>query len=248
MIELKRINGSMVTPKDDALLFDYLFSGSGIFEGVEVTHLGANQLLVTDGRGMILGRDFVVAEETILAQLSPSGTQRGRLLVRIDMANTEIPIVIATQIGAVLPELVQEDINRDGTIYELAIVEYDATELQISNIVRVAPNISKAEMLKKADISNTLTTTTEGKVLDARQGTVLQDGKVDKVAGKGLSQNDYDDDEKQKVADALPTTGGTMTGTLVAGGTQVLGTPQVRNIVVQSTQPTGATGLIWIEV
>ena len=58
MIELKRINGSMVTPKDDALLFDYLFSGSGIFEGVEVTHLGANQLLVTDGRGMILGRDF----------------------------------------------------------------------------------------------------------------------------------------------------------------------------------------------
>ena len=112
MIELKRINGSMVTPKDDALLFDYLFSGSGIFEGVEVTHLGANQLLVTDGRGMILGRDFVVAEETILAQLSPSGTQRGRLLVRIDMANTEIPIVIATQIGAVLPELVQEDINR----------------------------------------------------------------------------------------------------------------------------------------
>ena len=34
--------------------------------------------------------------------------------------------------------------------------------------------------LSPSDISNTLTTTTEGKVLDARQGKVLQDGKADK--------------------------------------------------------------------
>lgn len=137
MITLKRFNGALVTPKDDAVLFDHLVDDSGIFEGISVSHLGANQLLVAAGRGIIKGRDFTVEEETILAQLSPSGAQKGRLLIRVDISNTEAPITLVTQVATTLPTLVQEDINRDGTIYELSIVEYDVSELLISNLVFV---------------------------------------------------------------------------------------------------------------
>lgn len=141
MINLKRYNNALVTPKDDALLYDFIINGSGVFEGLTVVHLGANQLLVSAGRGIIMGRDFTAAEETILAQLSPSGTQQGRLIIRIDMANTESPVEFATQVAPTLPPLVQEDINRGGTIYELPIATYDADELQINNLVYVASKI-----------------------------------------------------------------------------------------------------------
>ncbi len=141
MLELKRYNGSLVTPRDDALLHDFLINDTGIFEGLTVTHLGSNQLLISAGRGIIKGRDFTAEEETILAQLSDSGEQKGRLLIRVDISNEESPIQFATQAAASLPELTQEDINRGGTVYELAIAEYDVDELQISNLTYVAKTV-----------------------------------------------------------------------------------------------------------
>ncbi len=52
-INLKQYTGSTITPTDDALLYDFIMSEqSGIFEGCEVTHLGANQLQISDGRGL----------------------------------------------------------------------------------------------------------------------------------------------------------------------------------------------------
>ena len=43
MLTLKQFTGSLVTPTDDALFYEFLLSGQcGIFEGCEVTHLGAN--------------------------------------------------------------------------------------------------------------------------------------------------------------------------------------------------------------
>lgn len=49
-------------------------------------------------------------------------------------------------------------------------------------------------------IAANLTTTTAGMVLDATMGKQLQDNKVDKVSGKGLSTNDYTTAEKNKLA------------------------------------------------
>ena len=100
MIELKQIDGGLITPKDDALLYDFwLNEKSGIFEGCEVTHLGSNQLKIANGRGVICGRVFTIAEETIMAELSTSGTQSGRLIIRVDTSNTGTPILFATQVG-----------------------------------------------------------------------------------------------------------------------------------------------------
>lgn len=52
----------------------------------------------------------------------------------------------------------------------------------------------------KTSIAANLTTTTTGHALDATMGKKLQDNKVDKVSGKGLSANDYTTAEKTKLA------------------------------------------------
>ena len=55
--------------------------------------------------------------------------------------------------------------------------------------------------VKKTDIKNNLTSTDTDKPLSANQGKVLNDGKVDKVSGKGLSKNDFTDTYKGKLDD-----------------------------------------------
>lgn len=142
-INLKQYTGSTVTPTDDALLYDFIMSEqSGIFEGCEVTHLGANQLQISDGRGLIRGRVFTVGQQTILANVSPSGSVKGRLIVKVDLGNGEAPISLVTQAASVLPALTQQDINRDGTVFELPLATYDVTEVLISGLVSVANKLT----------------------------------------------------------------------------------------------------------
>ena len=57
--------------------------------------------------------------------------------------------------------------------------------------------------VKQTNIVNNLSTNSRDKVLSAAQGKILNDTKVDKVSGKGLSTNDYDNTAKGKV-DAIP--------------------------------------------
>lgn len=52
----------------------------------------------------------------------------------------------------------------------------------------------------KTQIADNLTTEDSGKALSAKQGKILNNNKVDKVSGKGLSSNDYTDAEKAEVA------------------------------------------------
>ena len=140
-IELKHFNDATVTPKDDAILYDLIVAEGGIISGCVVTHLGANQLQVAAGRGLIKGRQFVITQETINATVSDSGTKRGRLVVQIDTSNSTTPISFITQMASELPELTQEDINDDGNIYELPLVEYDISEVAISNMEDVSNQI-----------------------------------------------------------------------------------------------------------
>lgn len=140
MITLKQFTGQNITPTDDATLYE-LFSSSqaGIIYGCNVTSLGANQLQVSAGRGMILGRSFVVEQETILADLAPSGNMKGRLSIKIDLGNAETPISFETQVGSVLPSPTQEQLNRGGSIYEMPLATYNADAVQITNLQNVAP-------------------------------------------------------------------------------------------------------------
>lgn len=145
MITLKQFTGQNITPTDDATLYE-LFSSSqaGIIYGCNVTSLGANQLQVSAGRGMILGRSFVVEQETILAELAPSGNMKGRLSIKIDLGNAETPISFETQVGSVLPSPTQEQLNRGGSVYEMPLAEYDVDAIQISNVTMAAENVYMA--------------------------------------------------------------------------------------------------------
>lgn len=142
MITLLQYNASIVTPTDDAYLYNHIINDSGIFTGVDITTQGGNIINVSDGRGIILGRNFVVEAQTINATLPTSGSVPGRLLIQIDMANTEAPIAFVTQAADPLPALVQEDINASGTVYQLPIATYTAQPTMVSDLQYVAHTIS----------------------------------------------------------------------------------------------------------
>ena len=142
MITLLQYNASIVTPTDDAYLYNHIINDSGIFTGVEVTTQGGNIINISDGRGIILGRNFVVEAQTINATLPTSGSVPGRLLIQIDMANTEAPIAFVTQAQDPLPALVQEDINASGTVYQLTIATFTAQPTMVSDLQYVAHTIS----------------------------------------------------------------------------------------------------------
>lgn len=141
MIILKQFNGANVTPADDAALYAHFDRRCGVFAGCEIAHLGANQISISSGRGMVCGRTFAVEAETILATLATSGTQNGRLLVHVDIGNAEAPISFVTQAAATLPDLVQEDLNDGGTVYQLVLATYTVNSTTISDL-SVAPLIS----------------------------------------------------------------------------------------------------------
>ena len=139
MIILKQFDGANVTPADDAALYAHFDARSGIISGVEIAHLGANQISVGSGRGIVCGRTFVVEAETVLATLSASGTQNGRLLLQIDLGNADAPASFITQAASVLPDLVQEDLNEGGTLYQLVLATYTVNTTTISGLSAVAP-------------------------------------------------------------------------------------------------------------
>lgn len=143
MVTLKQYNGSTIQPTDDAVLYDTLLGVSGVIQGAACTIVGANQIRVATGRIMVCGRMVAVDNDLVNANISPSGSQPGRLILRVEMANTETPAYFTTQVGNPLPELVQEDINTDGLIYEFEMATYTAEELAISNIKDTAYRLSK---------------------------------------------------------------------------------------------------------
>lgn len=63
-----------------------------------------------------------------------------------------------------------------------------------------AKSYADDNFIKQTSIADNLSTNSSDKVLSAKQGKVLNDTKVDKVAGKGLSTNDYTIAEKNKLA------------------------------------------------
>ena len=215
MIDIKQFDGKTITPKDDALLYEFLVILSGVFEGCGVTHLGANQLKVASGRGIVRGRIFVIEEETLLATLSSSGSLKGRLLVRVDVSNTELPIRFVTQASAALPALVQEDINRGGNIYELSLATYDVDTLHISNLVVVNNALVNSDgryiPLSQKGATNGVATLTGGKVTGAQLPTGTTS-----VAGISQLSSAVNDDAEIKAA----TTKGVKTAYDVAAGAQ----------------------------
>lgn len=139
MVTLHTIDGGIVNAINDALLYDFIIGQNGIATGATVTSEGALLLHIDSGWGVIKGRIFSIEAETVSATPSTSGTVKGRLILQIDITNTTNPIAFVTQAAATLPALQQEDINGNGTIFQLPIATYDVNEVAVSNLQMVAP-------------------------------------------------------------------------------------------------------------
>lgn len=150
MVTLHTIDGGIVNAINDALLYDFIIGQNGIATGATVTSEGALLLHIDSGWGVIKGRIFSITAESISATPSTSGTVKGRLILQIDITNTTNPITFVTQAAATLPALQQEDINSNGTIFQLPIATYDVNEVAVSNLQMVAPVV---EAVKKADLA-----------------------------------------------------------------------------------------------
>lgn len=134
-ITMKRIDGAMVTPKDDACLYERAIGKSGIMYGTDISYLGANQVHINAGKGIYKGRDFDIAEQTINVQMSTSGKMAGRIYIHIDLSNTEKPIDILSIAAKALPGLIENDsFNEKLGIGEMELATYTAGEVAITDL------------------------------------------------------------------------------------------------------------------
>lgn len=140
-INLVQWEGSTVTPKLDAIMYD---DGSyGIVKGCAITHQGTNLLKIANGFIKIAGRLIEIAEETIQCQVSASGTVNGQLWIRLDLSSVT-PAVFMTEAAAVLTPLTQNaDCNFQNGIYELQLATYNIDESVITNLVETAPELER---------------------------------------------------------------------------------------------------------
>ena len=144
-ISLKQYDGSIVRPKDDALLYDMIVNQNGYIHGCNVTWLGGNQIKIAAGFGIIKGRVFEITEQTVYAKLpSVSGqSYYGYLYIRVDLSNTSEPIAIYTDVTATewLTENgdfdQDDDMNYINGMWEMVIAEYRATNTAITSFTTV---------------------------------------------------------------------------------------------------------------
>lgn len=156
-ILLKQYDGATVTPKDDAIVYDAIIKESGILEGCDFTYLGAGQIRISEGRGIIKGRQFVVQSHTITVDLSVADTQPGRIYIHMELNNTVTPIQILSVTAVALPDLVQEeDCNLTNGVYEIELATYNVTTLAVENLQKTATVICEAKGIVQSDIIDSL--------------------------------------------------------------------------------------------
>lgn len=147
-IILKQYDGAVVTPKDDAIVYDAIIKESGILEGCGVTYLGAGQIRISEGRGIIKGRQFVVQSHTMTVDLSTANVQSGRIYIHMELSNTAAPIQILSVTADTLPDLIQEeDCNLTNGTYEIELATYNVTTLAVENLRTTAKSIVKGDVI-----------------------------------------------------------------------------------------------------
>lgn len=179
MIELKTFDKSRVNPVDDGVLYNALAGESGILTGCGLTAVGGAQVQIRDGYLILCGRVCKVSQEVIYANLSTNGVQEGQLVTVIDLSNAENPIKFEVRLPK--GELMQEDINAGGTIYELEIATYTADELSVKSITTTANKIGLAKEKTLAQPSGIATLDSSGKL--AQMPTAADVGAPDIESG-----------------------------------------------------------------
>lgn len=136
---------------------------------------------------------FTREESTELGMLTWTNAQRGYICVRTDLNKTFIlsqepasNIDNWVELLAPIPKTYTTNVKKDG---------------QMVTVHRIVNGTESNDIL--FTISDALNDNSSTDVLSARQGKLLNETKVDKVEGKGLSTNDYTNEEKAKLAGIL---------------------------------------------
>lgn len=162
-ISMKRYNDTIITPKDDRILFDQIFDDYGLIYGGSATMAASNKIHVGAARGFIKGTEVIVEAEDIAVNLSDSGTKNGRLKIVMDLADTETPIKFESEVAASFPALEQDaNINYDNGRYEVVFATYKATETTISSVALVMPTMQSVKA-KIQGINQSLTNINKSK-------------------------------------------------------------------------------------
>lgn len=135
-IALKTFKGGNVTPQDDAIIYQTVLPGAGIFKGCEVSFARSNVLHISQGFGMIKGRFFEMYETEVPVQLADTGdTKLGRLYIHMDLSNTDEPVQIIAETAKELSTLASDmNVNYNNTTYDLELAKFKVTSVQISDL------------------------------------------------------------------------------------------------------------------
>lgn len=170
-IELKQYDGAQILPKDDAILYDMIVGQCGIIKGCELTWLGSNQIHISAGYGIIKGRLFEVADQTIYAKLpTTSRSCYGYVVIVLNLEDGDEPISIVTCIGNtayIEGDWVQdEELNHINGTWEMPIGEYRATNSGITEFTDMAVKVTTPFVTIK-DFDELEAAVEEGYLVDA---------------------------------------------------------------------------------
>lgn len=178
-------NGNVPALADRRLYEHLLLSDVGVVDGINVQANGTN-LIVSSGWGVIKGAIFQVEQETIQATVPASGSVTGRLLVELNVTNSTIEFV--TQAESPLPALVQEDINTNGSIYQMPLATYTISTASISGLTMVYDTLeSMAEFKADFDVIDS-----RFPAMVTKLSTIENGAQVNTVTGvKGSKESSY---------------------------------------------------------
>lgn len=143
-IALKTFKGGNVTPQDDAIIYQTVLPGAGVFKGCEVSFARSNVLHISQGFGMIKGRFFELYETEVAVQLADTGeTKLGRIYIHMDLSNADEPVQILTETAKELSNLASDvNVNYNNTAYDLELAKFKVTAVQISDLVNTFKTIT----------------------------------------------------------------------------------------------------------
>ncbi len=142
-IVLKTFRGGNVTPQNDAIIYQTVIPGAGIFKGCEVTCARGNILHISQGFGMIKGRFFEMYENEISVQLAETGqTLDGRLYIHMDLSNADEPIRVIAETGETLPALLMDaNVNYNNSAYDLELAAFRVDAGGVLDLTQTFPTV-----------------------------------------------------------------------------------------------------------
>lgn len=150
-VKLITYNESLVTPIHDALIANAALLNNGVFFGCEATKLDANKIRISNGIGMIYGREFEVEAEEITIPLATSGTLEGMVYLHMDLANISEPLKIMTTTDSSFELVDNPLVNEQNGVSDLQLCYF---EVGTTELIEVVPQVSQIYKLVLADENN----------------------------------------------------------------------------------------------